>query len=94
MTTDELLPIGSVICAGKKEIPLVISGYVAQSPENEIFDYVCFLYPRGIDKSMKAIFIDNKNIVKILHHGYKYDKFDNFAKKIIKLNQEVRNKEQ
>ncbi len=79
MNNKEVLPIGTVVIAGDKEVPIMIVGYGAEE-NGIIYDYACFLFPLGIDDNGRTILINSNQIKEIVFTGYKYNNFEEFAK--------------
>lgn len=70
---DKLLPIGSIVTIKGQD--LMICSYFDKKKRinNECFDYICCIYPTGIDEKM--LLIKKENIESIKFIGFQDNRF-------------------
>lgn len=78
---NKILPIGSIIKMHDNDLYFMIYGYVDKNKkiENDIYDYICCIYPTGID-GKNSILVKKEKIEKVIFIGYQDSKFSEFVK--------------
>ena len=74
MDASKVLPLGSVVILkeGLQKLVIIGRGTIykdAKTGEEKVADYMAILYPMGFNLE-NTVFIDHKNIDKVLYEGY------------------------
>ena len=92
--TDFLLPIGSVVSLNNGNKKLMVIGVKQMESENpkKIYDYLGVVYPEGFVGENAVFLFDHKDILDVIHTGYKNLEYENFNIIISKIEDEIVNK--
>lgn len=78
------LPLGTVVLMKGAKKRVMITGYIAKSPEtkDKVWDYIGCMWPEGVISADKNLLFDHKNIDKIYAIGYTDEEQKRFMKVI------------
>ena len=78
------LPLGTVVLMKGASKRVMITGYIAKSPEtkDKVWDYIGCMWTEGVISADKNLLFDHKNIDKIYAIGYSDDEQKRFMKVI------------